>query len=280
MADRLPSRPGYTPRPPALPGYAPQNINPDKSQTIDESVAGLRAELDSLKQFIGVKYTLSNPSSNYASPLDAFYTRAGSLPSYLMSIGVFSIGPNGTAVQDGFIWTSASPGATQIAWSAGIVTYNGVQYAVAAGNSDVNSFFVYWQKSNPNVFQSNTTFPLSLGSDDFIISVGTSGLYKPAINLVRGDGTARGIYYGEGLFELNSSGNVVCNFGGGTTGVMEVADSGGINRIQIQGQAPATTANAGGITPPATVAGYLIVQIGGTITGGGGTTRKIPFYAT
>ena len=100
--------------------------------------------------------------------------------------------------------------------------------------------------------------------------------------MVRGDGIARTVYYGEGVFELNPSGNITLNVGNGPSdnGVVEVADVNGANRIQIVGQAPAATASAGGITPPATVAGYLIVQIGGTITGGGGTQRKIPFYAT
>jgi hypothetical protein len=70
----------WKPKPLVLPGYAQQNINPDRAkQTTDDTVEGLRAELDQLKQFIGVKYTLSNPSSNYASPLDAFYTRVRDL---------------------------------------------------------------------------------------------------------------------------------------------------------------------------------------------------------
>lgn len=75
----------------------------------------------------------------------------------------------------GFIFTNNSPGAGSVAWSEGDFVYEGTTYHVVSGSG--TGQYVWWQYSNPYVFQTTSIYP-TLGPHDFIIGVNTAGSFK------------------------------------------------------------------------------------------------------
>jgi len=244
----------WRPQPPKLPGYAQQNINPDrgKQNTVDTG-EGLRAELEQQKNFVGMKF-LGNPSSNFASPFDAFYTRAGSLPSYLMTLPYFSMGPNGAFTVSNNTGTGGSGifsvSGTTLSWTTCVATYNGVQYPIDAGSTTLQ--FVYWQLSNPNVFQAHALGGLVVGIDDFIVAeIPGSGLWNQAINIVRSDG-ARWVFIGDSMFLLSAAGTLLMDLdiGGSGQGLIEIRNHLGAVTLRLDGETGIITSNGTAITVP------------------------------
>lgn len=73
----------------------------------------------------------------------------------------------------GLTLTNNSPSAGYVAWSSFTLTYQGVSYTVASGNS--NSKYIYWKKSvSTTVLQASATIPAN-APDMFIVCVNFSG---------------------------------------------------------------------------------------------------------
>lgn len=205
-----------------------------------------------------------------------------------------------------FTFTDNSPGAGQIAWSTGQVTYKGITYNVAAGNTSTTQPFVYWQTSTPTVFTPSTAPPPS-GVNDFIVAMNAGGLYSPATSMGLSSG-ARAVVFGNGIFMLNKNGHYAGIFTMGSTsvpgqiGLYDGTGAGGLdgtgqqilvdgsigkvrtNNVELNSASwglqfanaalSATTATAGANgAVPAQVVGYFLVL------DSGGVTRKIPYFA-
>ncbi len=76
----------------------------------------------------------------------------------------------------GAVWSNNTPIAGDVSWSACTVVYNGVQYAIVAGNSNLK--YIYWQQGVLNTqFQASNVFPV-LGDNDFLIAVNNAGIHE------------------------------------------------------------------------------------------------------
>jgi hypothetical protein len=75
------------------------------------------------------------------------------------------------------VWKNNTPAAGSIAWSAGMVIYNGEVYDLFAGSSA--NKYIYWTRDTPRQFQSSNTFP-DLGDDDFLIATNLDGVHDLA----------------------------------------------------------------------------------------------------
>ena len=168
------------------------------------------------------------------------------------------LGPKGTLYLSGFTFSTNSPGAGSIAWSSGIVTYQGIQYLVATGNSGTN-FWIYWKLSSPTSFQSaaqGTPNLPALGADDFLIGLNNNSgnTFDPVINFVRSDGGHRYIITGTGMFLVNTSNKVVANLavGGAEQGHITLWNSTQTagNTIDLDPNIPKITVGGVAITVP------------------------------
>lgn len=81
-------------------------------------------------------------------------------------------------VLSGDTWTDNSPSAGYIAWSAHTLTYNGINYAISAGNT--NKKYIYWLSAGTSYTPSDTN-PV-LGDSDFVIAVNIAGAHDLAWN--------------------------------------------------------------------------------------------------
>lgn len=78
----------------------------------------------------------------------------------------------------GLTFTNNSPSAGYVAWSSFTLTYQGVSYTIASGNS--NSKYIYWKKSvSTTVLQTSATIPAN-APDMFIACVNFSGTAYPS----------------------------------------------------------------------------------------------------
>lgn len=78
----------------------------------------------------------------------------------------------------GLTFTNNSPSAGYVAWSSFALTYQGVSYTIASGNS--NSKYIYWKKSvSTTVLQTSATIP-ACAPDMFIACVNFSGTAYPS----------------------------------------------------------------------------------------------------
>lgn len=68
--------------------------------------------------------------------------------------------------------TNNSPSAGAIAWTGVHIVFDGLDYAVADGNT--TNKYVYWAKATPTVLASSATYP-SLGSEDCIVFINKNG---------------------------------------------------------------------------------------------------------
>lgn len=84
-----------------------------------------------------------------------------------------------------FTVTANSPSAGSIAWTDVHIVYDGVDYAIANGNT--NQKFVWWRKSTPNAFQVSNTHP-ALTVDDAIVFLNKSGVPINVLNATATDG--------------------------------------------------------------------------------------------
>jgi hypothetical protein len=70
--------------------------------------------------------------------------------------------------------TDNSPSAGYVAWSGVVMTFKSVDYNVTNGNS--NKKYIWWDFTNPNVFQESDTLP-TLTDDDCIYLLNLSGTH-------------------------------------------------------------------------------------------------------
>lgn len=123
---------------------------------------------------ITVQTVLKN---GYTNPLPSCPTTAINVPAPVIDAASLNInglffGPNGTLTLSGFTFSNG-PG-TNISWSAGLVSYKGISYTVAAGSGGSGaSFMIAWQLASPTVF-SNFSSTATLGLDDFVVLTDTS----------------------------------------------------------------------------------------------------------
>ncbi len=142
-------------------------------------------------------------------------------------------------VLNGATWTNNSPSAGYVAWSSFSLTYQGVSYAIVAGNT--NNKYIWWNKAtSTTVLQSSNTAP-SGAIDQFLVCLNSSGTALPALfqNVIYADyiktttlaaiqanlgaatisdvltiGLSGGIYQGSGTFASPTTGLKVWNDGG------------------------------------------------------------------
>jgi hypothetical protein len=142
--------------------------NPQQlSMIMFEAIQGLQDQIQTLYQLLGIAPTVNQFNIPQALP-----------------------GPNGT-IQVNILWASQNPGAHQISWGGGSISYQGVTYSIAAGNASNISSFIYWQLSNPTILQSSTGLPPNIGADDFVVALnapdgsgpGNLGTYSPVIEM-------------------------------------------------------------------------------------------------
>jgi len=93
---------------------------------------------------------------------------------------------NKIPVVQGLTLTNNSPSAGYVAWNAHTLYYNGVEYSIAAGNTDL--FYIYW-KDLAAVYAGSDDHPADdLGTwqpgEDFIIAINDSGSAQEAWNAI------------------------------------------------------------------------------------------------
>lgn len=170
-----------------------------KNATITGAAAYVLVELE-VTSFTGTVY------------FDDVYVRR-IVTSEIVNLPAVLIGPNGSLGVSGITWTNNSPTSTSVAWSAGIVSYRGITYPIAAGSSGTNSY-IYWQLSSPTSIQSSAAYP-TLGDDDFIIGIngsstsgGTQGFFSQAIEVHNNEGQ-RTYFIPDSIVGINAAGNNV-----------------------------------------------------------------------
>jgi hypothetical protein len=133
----------------------------------------------------------------------------------------------GTAITDttvigGVLWTSNSPGAGYVAWSASdteypiLVTAHGIEYAVADGNT--NKQYIYWDPASPAVLLGTNTladvascggtlFEINVGGTATPVSVGYDQIYNALSDLIGASKADSNILVGNGTQWVTESGN-------------------------------------------------------------------------
>ncbi len=230
----------------------------DLNKTVSQ-LSRLNGQVGSQGKAIGslqMQSQLSNRSGNYAPAYDQFATSQGALPPGLMNFsGPFGIGPNGCINLTGFTWTNNSPAGGDIAWSAGVLTYQGVQYVIPANNT--SSLFVYWALASPNVF-TGAGLPLpaaAMTGDAFIVAQNFAGVYAMAVDIISAAGN-RFTFTPFGLFLINSNGDPSMSIGttaggNGTINAWDGAGTAGANtRCTLQGNTGNFVSNGTTITVP------------------------------
>jgi hypothetical protein len=217
-----------------------------------------------------LQLSLTNPSGNYAAASDQFATNAGSLPGSLQNLPPSSVGPLGVVSYTGFVWTWTNAGGGTVSWTQGVVTYQGTQYVIPAGST--TSLWVYWQKSNPLLFQGSNE-PLSLNDESFEVALNdiAAGAAQPVTVFVSVDGS-RTIIAGSQINVMNTLGNTMLQMNASSSGAgggfIQAQNDSNVTTIQIEGDDgtgvpkiifPVTNTVAG-----KTLAGYLpVVKWGG-----------------
>lgn len=131
--------------------------------TSEARVAQLESQLDDLRSLVTTRLFGTNKSSNY-NPFsnDPIYD----YKLISQAVRVYNA-----------VWTDNSPGAGQVAWAGATVTYLGNTYTITNGNTAVGNIYIYWQASNPFVFQAATA-PPTLGDNDFLIALSNGGVHS------------------------------------------------------------------------------------------------------
>lgn len=128
----------------------------------------------------------------------------------------------------GLTFTNNSPSAGYVAWSSFTLTYQGVTYTVASGNS--NSKYIYWNKAtSTTVLQKSATIPAN-APDMFIVCVNFSGTAYPTnfAPFIYGDYIAAGSITSDKISVANLAA-INANIGAATINdVLTVGSSGGI----------------------------------------------------
>lgn len=89
----------------------------------------------------------------------------------------------------GITWTSNSPSAGRVAWSAGTLIHKGVSYSITAG--DTSDAVIWWDLSTPTAFQTATE-----GVFDTYVELGTFNPLEDAVVAFNESGSAREVWNG------------------------------------------------------------------------------------
>jgi hypothetical protein len=85
-----------------------------------------------------------------------------------------------TILVDGATWTNNSPSAGRVAWSGAKVYYDGAEYSIT--NGDTNLKYIWWSSTTSNTtFQSSNTRP-TLTDVEFLIATNDVGIHDLAWN--------------------------------------------------------------------------------------------------
>lgn len=236
-------------------------------------------------------------ATNSAGTADVAWNKvsAGGVNAQQLNIGDFHNIPG--IIMDQIVWTENSPVATDLAWSAGFLTYQGVSYPITAGNTTISSPWIYWQLSNPNVFQVSTApsgLP-ALGTDGYIIAYNNVGAYIPLLQ-VKDRAGASSIIASTFQINYNAAGHpafVIQQAGAGGNGFFRFTDGSGAGSFRSDGTKIQGDGNTGQIIAyqytgkgaddnltfdlatsygtAGSLVGYLTIRVGGG-------QYKIPYY--
>jgi len=158
----------------------------------------------------------------------------------------------------GDAWTNNSPTAGYVAWNAHTLYYNGVAYAISAGNTNLK--YIYWINGASSYSVSDTNPTLT--DADFVIAVNISGVHDLAWNAIANEviGSA---YIQNGAIKNAKIENLavdeakMANLSVNTGKIVDLA----VDTLKIKGQAvtiPVSAYTVGSINLPADT--WILIQ--------------------